>query len=319
MTGRIAPAGPTTPSGTAGASWPAGPTSTAGPTGPTPPPVAAYRPNDAGALRPWEPSAADLDGFRHAQRLAYAGAEAVAATLEAGVTERQAAAAMRRWLTDRGIVNWFHLPFAWFGDRTAFAGFHSPHQFFPTGRRLTEGMPFILDCAPIVNGYTADIGFTSCLGANASLDAMLGNLSGYRALILAAVRRGSSQGDVYREVDALAAQQGYDIRHRAYPFRVLAHRVGYQPTRGGRTVLGFGVGSTATLLRTAVAGARAGRSPLWNRGRFSKQPPEPGIWAVEPHLGWGGVGAKFEELLVVTAGDAYWLDDDLPHVRRWQS
>lgn len=31
------------------------------------------------------------------------------------------------------------------------------------------------------------------------------------------------------------------------------------------------------------------------------------------------VGAKFEELLVVTEDDAYWLDDDLPHVRRWQA
>jgi hypothetical protein len=30
------------------------------------------------------------------------------------------------------------------------------------------------------------------------------------------------------------------------------------------------------------------------------------------------VGAKFEELLVITEDDAYWLDDDLPHVRRWQ-
>jgi hypothetical protein len=27
---------------------------------------------------------------------------------------------------------------------------------------------------------------------------------------------------------------------------------------------------------------------------------------------------KFEELLVVTEDDAFWLDDDLPHVRRWQ-
>jgi hypothetical protein len=34
-------------------------------------------------------------------------------------------------------------------------------------------------------------------------------------------------------------------------------------------------------------------------------------------LALGGVGAKFEELLVVTKDDAYWLDDDLPHVRRW--
>jgi Xaa-Pro aminopeptidase len=266
------------------------------------------------------PSAVDLEGFRNAQRLAYTCAEEVAATLEPGVTERQAAAAMRDWLQEKGVVDWFHLPFAWFGDRTAFRGFHSPHQFFPTKRPLVEAMPYILDCAPVVEGYTADIGFTGCLGTNPALDLVLDDLAEYRALIVEAVCAGSSQGDVYRQVDALAARQGYDIRHRAYPFRVIAHQVGHQRTGagGGRTALGFGLASTATLMRTAVAGARAGRSPLWNRGRFSTQRPEPGMWAVEPHLGWRAVGAKFEELLVVTADDAYWLDDDLPHVRRWK-
>lgn len=38
---------------------------------------------------------------------------------------------------------------------------------------------------------------------------------------------------------------------------------------------------------------------------------------MEPHIGFREVGIKFEELLVVTEDDAYWLDDDLPHVRRW--
>ncbi len=27
---------------------------------------------------------------------------------------------------------------------------------------------------------------------------------------------------------------------------------------------------------------------------------------------------KWEELLVVTADDAYWLDDDLPQMRYWE-
>jgi hypothetical protein len=43
----------------------------------------------------------------------------------------------------------------------------------------------------------------------------------------------------------------------------------------------------------------------------------PGLWAVEPHVAIDGVGAKFEELLVVTDSGAHWLDDDVPHVRRW--
>jgi hypothetical protein len=43
------------------------------------------------------------------------------------------------------------------------------------------------------------------------------------------------------------------------------------------------------------------------------------LWAVEPRIGFRDVGVRFEEILVVTpCGDAYWLDEDLPHVRRRQ-
>jgi Xaa-Pro aminopeptidase len=220
---------------------------------------------------------------------------------------------MRGWLQDRGVHDWFHLPFAWFGDRTAFRGVRFPHQFFPTDRALAPGMPYILDCAPVVDGYTADIGFTASLGPNPLLDRVLDDLAGYRSLIVESVRAGASQGEVYRAVDQLAARQGYEARHRAYPFRVLAHRVVRQPsaatTNHNRTVFGFGVAGIRTLRHTPA--------PIWNGGRWSQHPPRPGLWAVEPHLGRKGVGAKFEELLVVTGDGAFWLDDDLPHVRRW--
>ena len=78
------------------------------------------------------------------------------------------------------------------------------------------------------------------------------------------------------------------------------------------------VRNVATLVKNAlITGRREGWSPLWSSHSRSLHPPTPGLWAVEPHLGFRGVGAKFEELLVVTETDAYWLDDDLPHVRRW--
>lgn len=45
-----------------------------------------------------------------------------------------------------------------------------------------------------------------------------------------------------------------------------------------------------------------------------KRTLSPGLWAVEPHL-WGpGFGVKFEEILVVTENDAFWLDEELPHL-----
>ena len=260
----------------------------------------------------------DLDRFREVQRLAYRCAETVAAGLGPGVTEREAAAWMRRFLLDNGVDDWFHLPFAWFGDRTAFVGFRLPHQFFPTARRLEEGMPYILDVAPIAGGYTADIGYAGCLGENAIHARLMADLAEYRELVLAGVRAGRTLRTVYEDVDRLIDRHGYANRHRAYPFGVIAHRVGVVRGRGPRpTVAGFGVRALRSLAHDGVMGRRGGWSPLWGPGRASDHLPTPGMWAVEPHIGFRGVGVKFEELMVVTEHDAFWLDDDLPHVRRW--
>jgi len=262
----------------------------------------------------------ELERFREVQQLAYACATEVGAGLAPGVTEREATARMRRWLLDRGVDDWFHLPFAWFGDRTAFTGFRFPHQFFPTSRRLEEGMPYILDVAPVVDGYTADIGYAGCLGENRIFERLMADLAEYRDLVLGGVRAGRTLRTVYDDVDRLLERHGYANRHRRYPFGVLAHRVGVVRGRGPRpTVFGFGVRALRTLLHDAQRGRRAGWSPLWGPGRASDHPATPGMWAVEPHIGFRGVGVKFEELLVVTETDAFWLDDDLPHVRRWRA
>ncbi|MGQ0616209.1 MAG: M24 family metallopeptidase [Acidimicrobiia bacterium] len=265
----------------------------------------------------WTPSGTELYRSRRVQQLAYEAAEAVAATLEPGVTEREAAARLRRWLRQRGVQDWFHVPFAWFGDRTAFRGFVTPLQFFPTRRRLEEGMAYILDVAPVLDGATADIGYSGSLGPNPAVDRLLDDIGEHRALIVDLVRSRLPLRQIYEAVDGLAARQGFENRHRAYPGRVLAHQVcPLRPGRGRGVVAGFGVRSLTAMGRSLGVAAAQGWSPLWAGGRFSDHPPVPGLWAVEPHLGFGDVGAKFEELLVVTDDDAYWLDDDLPHVRR---
>ncbi|WP_449477406.1 M24 family metallopeptidase [Streptomyces abikoensis] len=266
----------------------------------------------------------ELQGFKEVQRLAYECAEAVAAQLRPGVTEREAARMQRDWLHGRGVRDWFHLPFAWFGDRTAFAGFRVPLQFFPTGRRLEPGMPFILDMAPVHRGFTADIGYSGRLGPDPLHDRMLDDLGEHRELILRGVRERRSLRELYEEVDRLMVRQGYANRHRAYPFGVIAHKVGRVPERRWSPhVFGFGAQALKGLASDALHGHREGWSPLWSPYRFSDHPPRPGLWAVEPHLGFRGTGVKFEELLVVTDSrdpeeSAFWLDDDLPHVRRRQ-
>ena len=269
-----------------------------------------------------------LEGFRAAQRLAYACAQWAASELQEGVTERQVAERMRRYLQDHGVRDCFHEPFAWFGDRTAFRGVvgwrplggFNP-AFFPGKRRLQAGMPYILDCAPTLNGYTADIGYSGALGHNPALDQLMDDLIEYRTLILDQVQVRASLASISQAVDALCERHGYEPRHKAYPFQTLAHRVEVLDADGRDlpTVTRFGLRNLANLLRDRVRGAREGWHSIWNGSTRSDHPPTPGLWAVEPHLGFRGVGAKFEELLVVTEDDAWWLDDEVPHVRRWQA
>jgi hypothetical protein len=264
-------------------------------------------------------SGADLTRFRDLQRLAYDCASRVAGWLAPGVTERQATARLRRELIRAGADDFFHVPFAWFGDRTAFANFRTPLQFFPGSRALADGMPFILDCAPVADGYTADIGYAGKLGANPVWDRIALDLRDYRELILAEVRARKPLAGIYASVDALIARHGFDNRHRLYPGRVIGHQVTRLAPggRSGVTVAGFGVRTLQTLGRELIRERARGRSPLWADGRASRHAPTPGLWAVEPHVALRGVGLKFEELLVVTPDEAHWLDDDLPHVRRW--
>lgn len=269
-----------------------------------------------------------LAQFAEVQRLAYRCAETIAAELEPGMTERAVAQRMQAFFDAEGVDDCFHRPFAWFGDRTAFRGLiglkplggFNP-AFYPGTRRLERNMPFILDCAPTVRGYTADIGYCGVLGKHRVLDQLMDDLREHRTLILQMVRARRPLAEISREVDRLCAQQGYEPRHKAYPFETLAHRVEPLVDDGKAqhsSVARFGLRNLRELGRDAWKGRTQGWSPIWNSSKRSEHPPTPGLWAVEPHLGFRNVGAKFEELLVVTENDAFWLDDDVPHVRRWR-
>src|SRR5882757_8909511 len=165
---------------------------------------------DGNDMQADNPAEGDLAGFPKMQRLAYECAETIAAELQPGMTEREAAARMKDWLLERDVDDWFHQPFAWFGDRTAFRGFigfkhlggFNP-AFYPGLRKLEEGMPFILDCAPSANGYTADIGYCGVIGENKLLDRLMDDLLEYRVLVLDLVRQRKLLSEVSQAVDRL--------------------------------------------------------------------------------------------------------------------
>lgn len=274
-------------------------------------------------MRDNEITDSELTRFRDLQRLAYEVVERVASELDVGVTEREAAARVREGMARRGITQFFHAPFAWFGDRTSFRGIRTPLYFFPTGRRLERGMPFILDVAPIRDGYACDIGYTSRLGPNDVVDRMRRDLEDLRVELLRMVRAERSMRTIYLALDERIAELGYVNVHTEYPFHVLGHRVGRMPLRRlpGVRAGGFDLRTVGWLFGRYFASkipALDHDTPFWNASAAADVRAAPGVWALEPHIGKGGVGAKWEEILVVTESDAYWLDDDLPHVGAWR-
>jgi hypothetical protein len=266
----------------------------------------------------------ELQGFKSTQKLAYDCVQSVEKQLKAGMTEKQASVLMKDWLAARGVTQFFHEPFAWFGDRTAFRGVSKDDDFLPTDRKLEKGMAVVLDIAPIRDGYATDIGYSTSFGKNEDVEQMQKVLMECRDFILQAVRARTPFRQIYRELDGVIARRGLLNVHRIYPERVLAHRVfRYEHSRVQQflqrfRVMGFGLPSYVFVLgKAAIAKLfpRLIESPLWNDGPESDHVPSPGLWAVEPHLATPDyrAGAKWEEILVVTEDDAYWLDDEVPH------
>jgi hypothetical protein len=102
---------------------------------------------------------------------------------------------------------------------------------------------------------------------------------------------------------------------------VLGHRALKTPTLPFTWRLrgfdGPSLGWFLAMGRAASAGLIRG-APTWNQQRTSDHAPLDGLWLVEPHAGGDGVGAKWEEILVIEEGHAHWLDDTPPHVWQWR-
>jgi Xaa-Pro aminopeptidase len=282
----------------------------------------------------------ELRKFRDVQRLAYDSAIAVEAELEVGMTEADVCELLEQAQRAANVHQVFHMPFAWFGDRTlldpawapdvaseeAFAELSTrPPEgpgFFASDTRLEHGMPVIIDLAPIVDGYSSDIGYSCITGDNAVYDELFAGLEPIRDHLLAGVRAGATLRELYHEVDTIIAEHHWVNCHQHYPDRSLGHlvfRVGPDPDRAS-PIPGFGTAAAETLLTTGLeAMATGGCYPVWNDSDYADHPAAPGLWAVEPHIGRDGIGVKFEELLVVTDDHAYWLDDELPHTRAWRA
>lgn len=281
-----------------------------------------------------------LEHYKKVQKLAYEAAEFTASQLYEGMTEKDAVQIMKKYLDNKGVDQYFHLPFAWFGERSAFTNFSIPlsyktHQkkkitipsldnplphfgieFQPSNKKLEKGMAVILDVAPALEGHAADIGYVTSFGNNEVVSQGKKDLLLFRELILKEAKSKKSMSEIYHSCDQLMQQLGYENCHSIYPQAVLGHKLGRIPRALPLklSLLGFPLATFFYLFKQMILKLLGkGPGPLWNHA--SNQQLAPGLWAVEPHIGKDGIGLKFEEILVVTKDDVYWLDDSLPHTQ----
>jgi hypothetical protein len=266
---------------------------------------------------------AQLERFRACQQRAYRTLEQVAQTIEIGESEAAVARRLRHAFAQQGVRSYFHVPVALFGARTAYPGGFGQLAALPTAHRLAEGEAVILDAAPVFEDITADVSLAVPRRGSeqpfARADALLRDL---RALILERTReRKASMREIACEVDAVISERGFENCHRKHIGKVLAHRITRTESRwlAGQRVFGLSPAPVLWFFWNSYRSSCSDptRTPNWNHTRQCDCPVQPGLWAVEPHVGLGAVGAKFEEILVVGERDAHYLDDDLPHLRRW--
>lgn len=278
----------------------------------------------------------ELNQFKRVQRVAYNAVLDVERELRVGMTEIQAAQLIEAHLEDIGVTQYFHKGFAWFGDRTGFKNFNRPfylkekffplphlgREFMPSHRKLEKGMAVILDVAPALEGCAADIGYSFSFGENKRVNKARSDLKKFRDIIPGLVLKGMTLGEIYQRTHKMILDMGYRNCHSIYPLGVLGHKVGKIPTfnAGKLSLMGFQPQSYLYLAKQGLKNIlfnTANGIPFWTED--ADMPPEPGLWAIEPHMGNDEFGVKFEEILVVTDNDAYWLDDNLPHVKFWKA
>jgi Xaa-Pro aminopeptidase len=258
----------------------------------------------------------ELDEFRRFQQLSFDIQQTVRQRLTTGATERDATRWMMGLYRDAGVASFFHLPVALFGDRTTLPDPWDITQFWPTSRALSAGDAVILDAAPIFHGYLVDTSTSFCHAPAAAEhhSATLDDVA-YRGTILDAVRAGATFREIAVAVDDQFDATGYRNCHRLHPGEVLGHRVGFVDDVAEPDAHGFAHALVAWFYAQLGDGADpVVPAPTWSDNPGSDHAPADGLWAVEPHLGRGPHGVKWEEILVVQGSDVFWLDDEPPHV-----
>jgi len=264
----------------------------------------------------------ELAQFKHFQQKSFATLEQVKKQLAVGMTEIEVARLIRKTFHQQGVHSYFHVPIALFGERTAYPGKFGQLEALATDKELEENMSIILDAAPIYNGYIVDTSLSTSFGEHQKHKELHLKLEAIRSQLLILVKQRKTFAQIEKHIDSMITDLGAENCHRKHIGEVLGHRVFRHTNRIWRffRIKQLSVRHVLWLVWKSLATKKGwmNQSPNWNHRKTSDHKPFEGLWAVEPHFAIDGVGVKFEEIMVITKEDAYWLDDDLPHVKAWQ-
>lgn len=267
-------------------------------------------------------SDSELALFKYYQKQSYKTLQQVEQQLTVGITEIQAARLIRKAFHQQGVHSYFHVPVVLFGDRTSYPGDFGQLEALATEQKLEQGMAVILDAGPIYEGYIVDTSLSICFGDNPEQTKLHASLKEFREQLLQGIKQRKTFSDIEKHINEMIKKLGAENCHRKHIGEVIGHRV-FRVTHGFWNffkIKQLSVRHVVWLIWKSLATKKGwiNESPNWNHRRTSNHKPFPGLWAVEPHFAVNGIGVKFEEIMVITEDDAYWLDDDLPHVKMWQ-
>jgi len=243
------------------------------------------------------PNAEEKAGFLKAQKLAYECVTTIEKEMVPGCTEKQTTKRMDEFLRDHGVKVFLHRPFAWFGEHARFDGYKRFTQFHPGNKTLKEEETFILDVSPVVGGYIGDIGYSSSLVKNSELDFGMEYLLQLRDKIPKYFSSSLTPSEIWWQIDLEAKNAGFDNVHALYPFAVLGHRV-YKVNLPNISFPLLPI-SFASWFSLQGSYEFLSHKVLPELLTPDHEGDKVGLWAIEPHLGRGKTGFKFEEILVV--------------------
>ena len=198
-------------------------------------------------------------GLVAAQRATIEVTEKVLRGVRAGVSEQELAARAGSLARERGATGVWTPIAAGAGEGNRVC--HPDHP--PTARVVAEEDVVYLDLTPDFGGWPGDATRSVAVGGNPAHRAIVAGCLRIERALIAACRPGMAASQLFGAAAAMLAAEGYELLDL---LGNIGHDLGH-----GAAVTGFIDAGNDT--------------PMW------------GAWAIEPHIGRDGIGAKFEDVV----------------------